>query len=415
MNEKNFRMPARIWPKYGSLFPPLNDSVCHLLDQLLTVLEEVWPLSPAHKKSLPEDIRELSLILTRDRSALRKPYWMRPAFISAYLYYFLPWNIIRLARLFHGMTIPEPDWTKVPILIDMGAGPFTLPLALLFTRQTWHDKPLTILAVDTAKQPLELGVKIFKTCSRLIAANKWSITSLDAPINGFTTKIMKKVHALNANPWLLTAANVLNEIRYKNSRASEEESEDTKFDQLLGNWDSLWQNQYFRGMLFIEPGTRLGGTTLMELRACALSQGLKAIAPCTHDNPCPLLENNARGHKSGLASRWCHFTFKTQGVPQWLERLSDAAGLSKNTLSLSLLYLRDVKRKSEFKDIPVRILSQPFDVPGIGASCRYGCASCGLCILPMSQNLPSGALTAGKLPEPKLKDKRSGALVMENK
>ena len=54
------------------------------------------PLSRNHHADLPEAIRDLSAMLTYERGGLGRSYWSAPRYVSAYLRYFLPWNLVRL-------------------------------------------------------------------------------------------------------------------------------------------------------------------------------------------------------------------------------------------------------------------------------------------------------------------------------
>ena len=49
-------------------------------------------------------------------------------------------------------------------------------------------------------------------------------------------------------------------------------------------------------LLVVEPGTPDGYRRIIELRAQLVAQGAHVLAPCPHDNPCPL-----------VAPDWCHF------------------------------------------------------------------------------------------------------------
>jgi ribosomal protein RSM22 (predicted rRNA methylase) len=54
-------------------------------------------------------------------------------------------------------------------------------------------------------------------------------------------------------------------------------------------------------MLLIEPGTPQGFARLRAIRETLLGQGAFVIAPCTHQNVCPMTGNN-----------WCHFKTRVQ-------------------------------------------------------------------------------------------------------
>ncbi|MBQ2477180.1 MAG: hypothetical protein II515_07910, partial [Desulfovibrio sp.] len=127
-----------------------------------------------------------------------------------------------------------------------------------------------------------------------------------------------------AVPFLITAANVLNELpperRGRFEGYGDGPGDRTGMDGMDGEDGSLAVSQLAgmasegslsnllssllpllrarRGqtpprLLFIEPGTRLGGSTLMELRALALDEGLLPLAPCPHGLACPLRRDDA--------------------------------------------------------------------------------------------------------------------------
>lgn len=416
---------AAAWAVEAELFPPL-DAAQAALERLPEALARVRPLSPAHRRSLPEDIAGLSRALTAERAELRRPYWSRPAFVSAYLYYFLPWNLVRLARLFRGLPLSPPGAGQGPaLLLDAGAGPLTVPLALWLARPEWRALPIEVLALDSASQPLELGRVLFAAWGDVLGEPLWPVRLAKGPLESLAARVQPLL-AAGGRPWLVTAANVLNEVRpprgARGGAALEDGEEDgaggaleEKLDRLLGAWAPLLapgaqgNGAGARGgspvLLFVEPGTRLGGSTLMRLRELALAGGLSALAPCTADTPCPL----RRG-------AWCHFTFSPAGAPRWLAELSAAAGLGKRSLSLSPLLLGARAEETGAAPLPVasaplaRVLSSPFAVPGVDGLGRYACASCGLALLEEAGAVASGSLVrlGG---EASRRDARSGARI----
>lgn len=409
---------ASPWPVTGTLFPPLDAAAQAALARLPEALERVRPLSGAHRRSLPEDIAALSRALTAERAELRRPYWSRPAFVSAYLYYFLPWNLVRLARLFRGLPLPPPGRGERPaLLMDAGSGPLTVPLALWLARPEWRSAPVHVLALDSAAQPLELGRALFEAWGELLGEPVWPVRLERGPLESLAARALPFARNARARPWLLTAANVLNEVRparggHSGVSARHEEEDDAwtdgegdgadeRLERLLEAWSPLLAPPVRHGgddagadareaaaLLFVEPGTRLGGTTVMRLREAALDGGLSAHAPCMRDGPCPL----ARG-------AWCHFTFAPEGAPRWLAALSARAGLAKRSLSLSPLLLgppqgegASGKSREGGEAAPeARVLSSPFAVPGVRGHARYACAACGLALLEDAGALPCGA------------------------
>lgn len=434
--ERQPRRGAPDWQVEAELFPPLDAAAQGALARLPEALQRVRPLSAAHRRSLPEDIAELSRALTAERAELRHPYWSRPAFVSAYLHYFLPWNLVRLARLFRGLPLPPPAGEGPALLLDAGSGPLTVPLALWLARPEWRALPIQVLALDSASQPLELGRALFAAWGDVLGEPVWPVRLAKGPLESLASRA-QPLRAAGARPWLITAANVLNEVRPprggrgggapEDVEAGEDDGAvsalEEKLDRLLAAWSPLFAPTADAGhgaeegnlpvLLFVEPGTRLGGTTLMRLRELALAGGLHAVAPCTSDNPCPL----RRG-------AWCHFTFSPAGAPRWLAELSAAAGLAKRSLSLSPLLLRageaDDEAPTADKAPPnrARVLSSPFEVPGVNGLARYACAPDGLALLEDAGALATGSLVdlgeAGKARphgEKPRRDARSGARI----
>ena len=346
----------------SELLPALPDVVRRELDALGQALRTVRPLRSAHYRDLPADIEALSRLLTCERSGLYRPYWSSPASTSAYLYYFLPWNVLRLARLFRSLPLPDPRlWLKkgrTPLLLDGGSGPLSVPLALWLARPEWRALPIQVLAVDNAVQPMELGRDVMAAWGDILGQPVWQVRVERGSLEHMPRLEHKLAGTLerqerHLRPWLLTAANVLNELSAESRRMNREDDEDEdgpggvrRLENLLDELEPLcWpaplnedetgtaDEALLPAALFVEPGTRLGGKTISRLRDAALERDLIPLAPCTHRGPCPLAHAPAgRG--------WCHFTFDCEGAPHWLQELSSAAGLAKSALSLAPLLLR---------------------------------------------------------------------------
>ncbi len=411
------------WESLSRLFSQPDKDFQKALELLPAAIEKVWRIPASRKKNLPEDIADLSRLLTKGRSELTLPYWHKAANLSAYLYYFLPWNIIRLGSLFSSLPLPEPHEIegRQPVLLDMGSGPLALPIALWLARKEWRNLPLQVLALDNAKQPMDVGRDLFSALAELMGEKAWPVFcyggSAERPVAALQTLQGKNEKIY---PWLLSEANILNELiskspaRGEGSDDDEEEDEDFECEnsllgRLLNAWIPVWNNSPAGPLaLFIEPGTRLGGDAIMNLRRCALRLGLQPLAPCTHSNRCPLL--NKTRHKGSQAESWCHFTFPASTAPDWLKRLSRESGLEKTSLSLSVLLLWD-KNPALLPKSATRIISQPFRVPGLRGEARYGCGALGLELLENAVWPVSGTLTSAQKKIPLQTDKKSGAII----
>lgn len=444
------------WPAARALFPPLTAETQRILDMLPEALSKVWPLNTAHKRSLPDDVAQLSRLLTTERAGLARPYWSSPASISAYLYYFLPWNLVRLTRLLPSLPLADPR-TVAPhggdaLLVDVGSGPLTLPLALWLARPEWRSAPVRVLALDTSSQPLELGKTLMEVLGELTGQPVWPVHVARAPLDQVVRQAAPLLSGGRARPWLVSAANVLNELRFgkKRSRGASAIEDEDEFDSLdagdmdfdgnpaageasgekpegcredrldsfLESLSPLFDHAGSRrdagadspaavgpSLLFVEPGTRLGGSTIMRLRQLAVDGGLTALAPCTHQADCPLLRGQG-------GRTWCHFTFGSEGAPLWLEDLSQASGLGKSGLTLSPLLLAAMPEAEAETSGPLasRVLSAPFIVPGLAGRARYACSGKGVLLLENAEPLSSGDELTIPIAAGAPRDRKSGAL-----
>ena len=370
------------------LFPPLSAGAGHALEEFQTALDTALPLKAAHRRTLPLAVRELSLRLTRERSG--SAYWSEPRLVSAYLRWFLPWNLLRLTRLLSAVDLPPPFTVtgERPALLDIGSGPLTLPMALWLARPEWRNIPLDLVCADASPRMPELGRVIFDAMRKGTGA--WRILPRRAPPD--TPRRF----------WLTGVVNALNEIC--TGRGAD-----------TGMRLAAFMKQAARltapggAVLCVEPGTRLGGKIVQSLRERAATTGFDAVSPCPHRGPCPL-------HGTRF---WCHFTFDSQGAPKQLLRLARETKLPKKNLSLSFLLLHrrhsgqesaPSVKPNKSGPMPARVLSAPLPMPGSAGAC-YACGERGLLLLTGESIPPSGALTKAILHESGRRDAKSGAWI----
>lgn len=384
------------------LFPRPGGDFLALLAALPRHLDAAMPMRRQHRRELPGDIRHLSHLLTDERGDLRRDYLADPAALSAYMRYFLPWNIYRLGVLFSGLALdPGGDAPEAgATVIDLGTGPLTAPLALWMSRPHLRKRPLTFVCVDRAPKPMRLGLDALSSMAEGHGGlAPWKVTLVKGPLDA---RLREKAD-------LLIMANALNEVLHRG------EDQD-----LPENADAL--AQHLRSMLtptgaalIVEPGVRPSAHLIAALRRGLLHHGLKPLAPCPHTGPCPM---SGRGYTA-----WCHFNFEAETAPAWLKKLSDEARLPKDNVSLSFLHFSARGRKldaSEGKSL-VRAVSGPFELPapeGVDAPRRFGqyaCSERGLTLLslPRKHLVPRpGALLEAAWPEEPAMDAKSGALVL---
>jgi hypothetical protein len=372
--------------------PPAPPSLVRGLAELPAALAAAQPLRPRHLAELPGLVAQLSECLTTDREGLPRDYLSRPALLSAYLHYFLPWNLYRQGRLMAGLDLQLKPGARI---VDVGAGPLTFALALWLTRPDLRGVPLHYLAIDRGGAALQAGRRLF---AAVAPGSAWQIELVARPAGA------RPLPAAD----LLVLANVLNEIHHPGG--GDREAEDDPTTQLL----LRWQQTLAPGgrVLVIEPGTRPAARQLVSLRSRAVEAHWRALAPCPHQERCP---------QSGIGKHpWCHFAFDAAGAPGWLEDLSRRAGLNKERASLSFLLLEPPvdggAAGAPAIDHDVLVVSGSFPLPG-EARGRYGCAARGLVLLEEVNPGPESGPGPGDMvrvvwPEQPRRDGRSGAAVV---
>ncbi len=347
--------------KSQALFANIPFELDKIFAELPKIYDEVLPLSAAHRRDLPYAIRDLSAVLTSERGLLARPYFSTARSISAYIRYFLSWNLVRLSKLIPNIEIEDPKDND--LIIDIGSGPLSFIIALYMAKPKWRNLKLRIICVDNSGQIMEYGRSIF----RLIAkSTNWDISLMRGQIHRILPKIREKAY-------LVVGANVMNELCEAKVRSQEDLHLSDKVDNLAESLSYLSDN-----IFFVEPGNRLGGTLTAQLRASLSDFGYVAGSPCTHMQDCPL-QRVAGQERSG----WCHAVFSSSESPWWLYELSRSAKLQKHTLSLSHIFMsRNAKvNKAETGTCFGRIVSDAFAVPSLGLCC-YVCTENGLALVP---------------------------------
>jgi len=403
-----------------SLFLPLKDETRLLLDRLPSIIDKTFPLPGRYRSSLPRDVAELSLLLTSGREKRGASYLGKPGLLSAYLRYFLPWNIYRLCRLLSGLPLNlKPN----DAINDLGAGPLTFAASLWLSRPEFRKIPLEFRCLDRTAAVLDAGKDFFAALvSETTKGCPWLIKTIRGELKrggSLSVELRGKPAALSA------AVNVYNELFWSFSPLDREGLERFTYKQarLLS---SLTENR--GSVLVVEPGIPRSGEFISLLRAGLIKEERPLLSPCTGDSACALPGTHT---KSGVKAKWCHFAFDTEDAPSELHKLSTAAKIPKERAVLSFILAGPVLQKAEKKDLPsntgrpvkVRIISDPFPVssPQIKNQylCgRYGCSEKGLLLVTGSsetvESSPSGSLEEVLLISGEV-DGKSGALLAEIK
>ena len=432
------------------LFPPLSAGTRGMLRRLPGLIDRIFPLPGQYRAGLKYDVAELSRLLTSGREERGGSYLGKPALLSAYLRYFLPWNIYRLCRLFASLPLELKPNDSVN---DFGTGPLTLASALWISRPDLRALPLEFRCVDRTAAVLEAGKKFFAALSAETTGNAecpWTARTIRGELQtrGLRTKSSRSsgsrgsgsrrggalsVDIRGKRAALSAAVNVYNELFWNFSPRDTEslerfaESQARLLSSLTDTGGSI---------LVVEPGIPRSGEFISLLRSSLMEKGRAPLSPCTHSAQCPLPGGWAEAGgkpkagiraRAGIRERWCHFAFDTEDAPDELHKLSAAAGIPKERAVLSFIFAGPASLSRETrlqrKREKIRIISDSFPVDEDTAQKkntwgRYGCCERGLVLVSGSREgldaSPSGALEELPLVKGAV-DGKSGALVAVKK
>jgi hypothetical protein len=380
-----------------SLFGQPAPEDAHILEDFGNLAQKARPLSARQQLGLGLEIKRLFHFLADERGTRRVDYLNNPASLAAYIRSYHWWNLVRLIRLFSGPVgtalIPAGGAEEIPC-VDLGSGPFTVPIALWLSRPELRRRPLVWYCVDRSKSALTAGEELFlAAAARTVLVNgdgpaPWRIVRVPGDVG---TKIRRKAR-------LVCAANVLNELIQARSSSCGREPQGQRYAALL----SAYADPDAASVLVVEPGTPPSARLLSSLRSAFGDAGWQVSAPCPHSGPCPM---------DGRSAKWCNFAFSSRDAPRELRSVSKSAGLPKERVGLSFLLMHrtpsgaglpGIPPGSPAASIPVRVTSDAIILPG-GRTGFYGCSKLGLVVLECA-----AGEVASKGPQPRLE---SGALV----
>jgi hypothetical protein len=410
------------------LFPRPGAEERRLLARFPALVDSVLPLPGRFRAALPRDVAELSRLLTSGRGDRRDGYLGRPELLSAYLRYFLPWNLYRLSRLLPALPLTLGDGD---LIIDLGSGPLTLVLALWLFRPGLRDRSLEFRCIDRTGAVLDAGKRLFAALAG--PDSPWRVKTirapLDAPSGGPRAALVSAVNVFNENWRSIPEAHTgaFRQAAEKNARL---------LSSLAAESGAI---------LVTEPGVPRSGEFIAALRASLIGFGYPPRSPCPHAGPCPFPGGRPAAARHGARAKWCHFAFDTEDAPPDLHRLSAAAGIPKERAVLSFLLAGSAGQgisagngggaapdaeKEETPRLAVRIISDAFPLtgdegrPGKGGAAgrtdrygRYGCSARGLFLAAGSgealARLPPGTLLPVVPPDRERRDPKTGALMAE--
>jgi len=297
----------------------ISEDAAAALQKLSACIDEANPIPERKRAILRYGIRDLWRSLTMDRAQRSVDYLNNPTFFSAYLRYFMPWNLVRLVALSTELPLAlKPGAT----IIDMGSGPLTFLIALYCAKPELRKMPLTFVCVDRAPRIMEAGKLILE----LLAAKHGG----ELPPWNIELRHARFGEPLHEKADLFSAVNVFNEFFWRHEGMLSNAAADL--------YHRIVQYCSFQGtMLIVEPGEPRSGGLMSALRAAAILDGDKILAPCPHHRACPMpgifksgqehitghVEGHVGGHigeQDGIIEEvrmpaprtkypWCHFRY----------------------------------------------------------------------------------------------------------
>lgn len=362
-----------------------------ILNDFQGIINSTHPLNSKQRSLMSEQIRDLSHGLTDNRGERRLGYMNQPATLSAYVHYFLWWNLVRLTRLFSNLPSDFLDLSEKDVCLDVGSGPLTVPLAMYIARPELRSKKLKWYCMDISSQALSIGENLMMTISSKLEGELWEIVRVKG---NFGTEIKEKAS-------FVSCANVFNEIVEDRNMPPDYQAKKCT-ESIIPYLDSKSDNTK---VLLIEPGIPSSARLLSLMRDSFMRKGFYPVSPCPHCSECPM--DGKRGGK------WCNFAFSTEDAPASLKKISDKAYLAKERAVLSFVALK----KGDVPEVDVSkltfvVTSDPIRLPG-NRQGFYACSRIGLLLLVSDSQLHYGDILSIDTPkhEPKI-DEKSGAYVI---
>lgn len=311
----------------------LPDDAQKVLRDFDQIAQSAMPANSKQLVALPKIIRELSHQMTDDRGSRRLGYMNEKTFLASYVRYFMWWNLVRLARLFSNLDFNFLSGGGV--CLDIGSGPLTLPCALWLARPDLRQKKLVWYVMDISQLALSLGEEIFLSVAAATGGEPWKIVRVKGPLG---TAVKEKAR-------FVTCANMFNELLQ--SRGGEPPDYlAKKYSQALFKYldfESDRGAENFRNakncggpaIFLAEPGTPNSARFVSLMRDAFIRRGLFALAPCPHQQSCPM--DGRRAGQGGANGKWCNFAFDTDDAPKKLLALSAKAGIPKERAVISFV------------------------------------------------------------------------------
>ncbi len=277
-------------------------------------------------KVLAESIQKMSDFYLQH--PLRPTPWEELWCQQAQLAYYFPLNFLRNLRVFEELdkynffenatnpALSTLNW------FEFGAGLGPSLEAFLH----WQDRGLTTSSLSTRKPQSKIVAQLYESSpiAKNLCQHRWQARHDHLEFYWPHQKTHPWPHSLPPRS-LLVLSYSLTELKD------------------IPEW--IWSAD---SIIIIDPSTRDDGRRLLNLRAIALQKGYSVIAPCTHQEACPLLLHSSKD--------WCHDRFKFDR-PKWLLDIENHLPFKNQTLTLSYLALQRSTITAQATNSPVQLSS----------------------------------------------------------
>jgi ribosomal protein RSM22 (predicted rRNA methylase) len=205
------------------------------------------------------------------RDTSQKPFASSPAEVLGYAAMILPASYAQLRGAMAATAARIPDWTP-RTLLDLGSGPGTAMWAAV---AQWTSLG-TLVAWERERAFMALGQQLARhSSSEAIRAARWEQVDL------------RHAQTREQTYDLVVLGHVLNELGEAEQAAVVERA----WAMTAGV------------LLIVEPGTAAAFPVVRAARDLLLTAAAHTLAPCAHDQPCPLQND------------WCHFPQRLKRTP----------------------------------------------------------------------------------------------------
>ena len=281
---------------------------------LLQKLEHaiIEDLGDSDIEMLASAVMRLSDAFTHGRAELALRYLDDPLNRRAYIAGFLLTNAAKVFHCLDELAVLDLLPLKGPVdVLDLGCGPGTASLATsLFFAERVPDAHLNLVAVEQSAAALGDAVRLLG----LIAGGAKSFL----PLEGLAGRELLDRNLSGRRFDIVIAANVFNEF----------ESEGEAADTARALLDEYTKENGL--IIIIDPALRETTRPMMKLRDELVKAGVRVLAPCLNESPCPMLAANERD--------WCHF-YVEWDCPKLIERIDCLTGLDHRYIKMAYLML----------------------------------------------------------------------------